>query len=184
MRSCSFLRSGPGALGLKATRYQSGWVRSRLSRDKRGRVAIRMARDIFADRGIRMMRKPAESLRGHFRMLADQPQQIEIFFGSLARELVEQFRFHFSAQHRADFFIPAWIDAIQLLRARMNQSFDHAALLIEARRGQCAAFHRIEHAKEMLPFAEDNLRCPHGLAFPRIANQIRTSHVSITPIVS
>ena len=33
MRSWSFLRSGPGALGLKATRYQSGCVRSRLSRD-------------------------------------------------------------------------------------------------------------------------------------------------------
>jgi len=33
MRSWSFLRSGPGALGLKATRYHSGCVRSRLSRD-------------------------------------------------------------------------------------------------------------------------------------------------------
>jgi hypothetical protein len=33
MRSWSFLRSGPGALGLKATRYHSGCVRSRLSRE-------------------------------------------------------------------------------------------------------------------------------------------------------
>ena len=131
-----------------------------------------------------MVRETAESLRRHFRMLADEPQQVEIFFGRLARELVEQLGFHFSAQHRADFFIPAWIYPIQFLRARVNQSFDHSALLFEARRGQSAAFHRIEYAEKMLAFAEDNLRCPHGLAFPRIANQIRTSHVSITPIVS
>ncbi len=33
MRSCSFLRRAAGALGLKATRYQSGWERSRLRRE-------------------------------------------------------------------------------------------------------------------------------------------------------
>src|SRR5579863_2586336 len=33
MRSCSFLRSGAGALGLNATRYQSGCERSRLRRE-------------------------------------------------------------------------------------------------------------------------------------------------------
>jgi hypothetical protein len=33
MRSCSFLRSVAGALGLKATRYQSGCERSRLNRE-------------------------------------------------------------------------------------------------------------------------------------------------------
>lgn len=33
MRSCSFLRSGAGAFGLKATRYHNGCERSRLSRE-------------------------------------------------------------------------------------------------------------------------------------------------------
>src|SRR6201988_5368446 len=140
-------------------------------------VAIRMPRDIFADRRVRMMREAAESLRRHFRMLADEPQQIEIFARGLLGKLVEQFGLHFGAQHRADFFIPAGIDAIQLLRWRMNQSFNHPALLIETRRGQCAAFHRIEYAKQMLAFAKHNLRCSHGFAFPRVANQVRTSHI-------
>jgi len=143
-----------------------------------------MACDIFADRGIRMMREAAERLRRHLRMFADEAQQIKIFLGGLARELVEQLGLHFGAQHGAHFFIPAGIDVIELLRARVNEPFDHAALLFEARCRQRAAFHRIEYAKEMLSFAKDNLRCSHRLAFPRIANQIRTSHVSITPIVS
>jgi hypothetical protein len=43
------------------------------------------------------------------------------------------------------------------LRARVDQAFDHAALLIETRRGQRAAFDGIENAKEMLPFAENDL---------------------------
>jgi hypothetical protein len=52
----------------------------------------------------------------------------------------------------------------------VDQAFDHAPLLIEARSRERAAFHRIEDAKEMLAFAKDNLRCPHGFAFPRVAN--------------
>jgi hypothetical protein len=63
----------------------------------------------------------------------------------------------------------------------MNQSFDHAALLIEARRWQCAALYGIKYSKEMLAFAKNNLRCPHGFALCGTANQIRTSHISITP---
>lgn len=104
-----------------------------------------------------MMRKAAESLGSDFRMLADQAKQVEVFLRSLPRELVEKFRLHFGAQHCADFFIPSWIDAIELLRARMDQAFDHAALLIETRRGQRAAFDGIENAKEMLAFAENDL---------------------------
>ena len=103
------------------------------------------------------MRQTAGSFRGDFRVLADQAQQIEIFFGRLARKLIEQLGFHFGAQHGADFFVPAGIDSVELLRARVDQAFDHAALLIETRRGQRAAFDGIENAKEMLAFAENDL---------------------------
>src|ERR1700690_737802 len=46
---------------------------------KCGSITIRMSRDIFADRGIGMMREAAESFRGDFGMLADEAQQVEVF---------------------------------------------------------------------------------------------------------
>src|SRR5215469_11016516 len=103
-----------------------------------------------------MVRKAAERLGRNFRVLADETQQIEIFFGSLARQLVEHFGLYFRAQDGANFFVPAGIDAIELLRARVDQPFDDAALLVETRRRQRAALDGIENAKEMLPFAKNN----------------------------
>lgn len=128
-----------------------------------------------------MVRKAGESFGGDFRVLADEAKQVEVFFWRLARELVEELRLYFGAEDRADFFVPARIDAIEFLRARVDQSFNHATLLIEARRGERAAFDGIENAKEMLAFAENDLRSANGFALPGIANQIRTSHISITP---
>ena len=55
------LAQGAGALGLKATRYQSGWHGPAEPR-KRGGVAIGMPRDVLADRGIGMVREPARVL--------------------------------------------------------------------------------------------------------------------------
>jgi hypothetical protein len=45
-------------------------------------------------------------------MLADQPQQIEIFLWRLLRQLFQHFRLGIRAQHQPDFFIPGHIDLV------------------------------------------------------------------------
>ena len=131
-----------------------------------------MARDIFADGGIGVVRETAKSFGGNLGVLADQAQEVKIFPGRLAGKIVESFGFYFGAEDYADFFVPALIDAIQFLGARVDQLFDDAAFLFEARRGQRAAFDGIENAEKMLAFAKNNLRSAHGLALLRVAYQI------------
>ena len=174
--SWSFLRSGEGALGLKATRVPK-WLRAVAAEPcERCGVAIRMPRDVFADRRIGMMRKSGERFRGDFRVLADQTEQVKIFPRSEPRKLVENVRFHFRAEHRSDLFVPVRVNAVELLRARVNQLLDDAALLIEPCRWQRAVLDRIKDPKQMLALPKHNLRCSDSLAFCCISYQIRTSH--------
>lgn len=105
-------------------------------------------------------------------MLADQSQQIVIFFRRLPGQTVQRIRPYFGAEHHAYFFITAGINAIQLLRARVDQLLYDAPLLLHARRRQGAAFHGIEHAQKMLALAKYNLGGPDGFSFRRISHQI------------
>src|SRR5271169_6841278 len=113
-------------------------------------------------------------------MLADQTQQVEIFFRRLFEKLIQHFRLYLRAQHGSDLFVPARVDAIQFLRARVNELLDHAAFLIQAAGRQRAAFHRIEYAQQMLPLAEDDLTRPRGLALRWIPHQVRAPHIRLT----
>ena len=105
-------------------------------------------------------------------MLADQSQQIVVFFRRLPGQAVQRFRPYLRAQNQADFFIPPGIDAIQLLRARVDQLLDDAPFLFQPRCRERAALHRIKHAQKMLPLAKHNLRGPYRLPFRRISHQI------------
>ena len=49
---------------------------------ERGGVGIGMARDIFTDRGVRMLGQAGQRLGSDFRVLADQAQQVEIGLGA------------------------------------------------------------------------------------------------------
>src|SRR4029077_14652004 len=108
-------------------------------------------------------------------------QQIEIFLWSLARKLIQQLGLHLCAQHRAHLLVPAYVDAIEFLRSRVDELLDHSALLVQTRSGQSATFHRIKHAQKMLPLAKYDLRGTHGLPLPCITHEIRTSHCPFTP---
>jgi len=53
--------------------------------------------------------------------------------------------------------------------------------LVEARGRKSATLDGIENAQEMLAFAKNDLRSARGFSGAGIANQVGTSHFSITP---
>jgi hypothetical protein len=149
-------------------------------------VGIRVARNVFADRAVRVASQAAQSLGVGARMFADQAEEIEIFFGSLLGELFEHFRLGFGTENKTDFFVPGGIDVIQLARAGVDEFFKGAPLLLQACDRKASAFERIQNAEQMLAFTKDNLRSAQDFAvfLFLVLHEIGTSHGSLLPIPS
>src|SRR5215472_1588565 len=144
-------------------------------------VGVRMAGYVLADRGIGVAAKALQSLGVRTRMLADQAQQIKILLWSLLREFLKHLRLRVGAQHQPDLFIPRGVDLIQFAGARVDQFFEGMPLLLCARDGQIGSFERVQHAQQVLAFAENDLRSARSrtLFFFLVLHQVRTSHVTL-----
>src|SRR5262249_20503935 len=100
---------------------------------QRRRISVRMASHVLANRRVGMAAKALQSLCVGTRMLADEPEQIEILFGSLLGKFLQHLRLRVGAQNQSNLFVPGGVDLIQLAGARMNQFFQGTALLLRAR---------------------------------------------------
>jgi hypothetical protein len=103
-------------------------------------------------------------------MLANQAEQVEVFPGGFAGQLFQDLGFGVAPKNDPHLLIPAWVDAIQLDGTSMDQLFESATLLIKAGFGKLGALEGVEHAQEMLAFAEDNLRSSHRPALSQISH--------------
>src|SRR6516225_9260827 len=148
--------------------------------ERRG-VGVRMAGYVLADGGIGVAAKPLQSLGVRTRMLADQAQEIKILLRSLLREFLKHLRLRVGAQHQPDLFIPRGVDLIQFAGARVDQFFQGMPLLLRARDGQIGSFERVQHAQQVLAFAENDLRSARSRALFLflVLHQVRTSHVTL-----
>src|SRR6267154_2034670 len=142
-----------------------------------------MARDVLANRAVRMLGQFPQSLPVCAWMFADQAQKVIIRFRRLLDQLFQHLGFRISAQNQTDLFVPGGVDVIQFTRAGMNQFFERAAFLLRAGDGKIGALERIENTQKMLAFAEDDLRsaCHFSLLFFLVLHQIRTSHGFFAP---
>src|SRR5262245_59712750 len=110
------------------------WLAAILAQiSKRRRIGVGMACYVFTDRSIRVAAQSLQSLGIRARMLADQTQQIEIFFRSLLGQFLQHFRLGIGAQYQPDLLIPSRIDLIEFTRARVNQFFQRTPFLLGAR---------------------------------------------------
>jgi hypothetical protein len=113
-------------------------------------------------------------------VLGDQAEQIVIGFGRLTRQFVEHVGLRVGVQNQANLLIPRRIDVVEFLSAFVNELLDHAALLVEAHLRDCRGFQRIQHAKKVLAFAENDLRGARRRTFGLRLHQIGASHRYLT----
>jgi hypothetical protein len=59
---------------------------------------------------------------------------------------------------------------VQFLGARVDELFEHAALLLQPVGGQSATLDRVQDTQQMLPFPKNDLGGAHALAFGGMPN--------------
>src|SRR5882762_8014563 len=91
-------------------------------------------------------------------MLANQPQQIEIFFRSLLYQFLEHLRLGVGTENEPDLFVPSGIDLVQFTGAGVNEFLERAPLLLHARDWQLGALEGIQDTQQVLALAKHNLR--------------------------